>query len=71
MKKILIFITCILSTGAFAQQSPNWNNNPNNYNSQNGVYDSQGNRQGYQVQSPNGVVNYYDNNGNRTGYAPR
>jgi hypothetical protein len=47
VKKFLIFVTCVLSTGAFAQQSPNWDNNPNNYNSQNGVYDSQGNRTGY------------------------
>lgn len=49
----------------------NWNNSPNNYNATNGVYDSQGNRQGYQTQSPSGVVNYYNNNGNRIGYAPK
>ena len=49
----------------------NWENSAYNYNSKNGVYDNQGNRQGYQVQAPSGVVNYFDNNGNRIGYAPK
>jgi hypothetical protein len=85
MKKILLFVICVFSAGAFAQQSynfnnspqnfnnspQNFNNSPQNFNSTNGVYDNQGNRQGYQVQSPTGVVNYFDNNGNRTGYAPK
>jgi hypothetical protein len=42
-----------------------------NFNSTNGIYDNQGNRQGYQVQSPSGVMNYFDDKGNRIGYAPK
>ena len=85
MKKFLIFVAWTLSAGVFAQQgynfnnspqnfnnSPqNFNNSPQNFNSSNGIYDNQGNRQGYQVQSPSGVVNYFDNYGNRIGYAPK
>ena len=55
----------------FNNSPQNFNNSPQNFNSTNGVYDTQGNRQGYQVQSPTGVINYFDNNGNRTGYAPK
>jgi len=53
------------------QNSPlNYQNSPLNYNSTNGVYDNNGNRKGYEVQTPSGVTNYFDNNGNRTGYSP-
>lgn len=53
------------------RNSPNnMNNSPYNLDSNNGVYDNQGNRTGYQVKEPSGVTNYYDNKGNRTGYTP-
>ena len=53
------------------QNSPlNYQNSPLNYNSTNGVYDNNGNRLGYEVQTPSGVTNYFDNNGNRIGYSP-
>ena len=53
------------------QNSPlNYQNSPLNYNSTNGIYDNNGNRKGYEVQSPSGVTNYFDNNGNRIGYSP-
>ena len=48
----------------------NYQNSPLNYNSTNGVYDNNGNRIGYQTQSPSGVTNVFDNNGNRIGYSP-
>ena len=48
----------------------NYQNSPLNYNSTNGVYDNNGNRIGYQTQSPTGVTNLFDNNGNRIGYSP-
>lgn len=48
----------------------NMENSPNNLSSNNGIYDNQGNRTGYQVKEPSGVTNYYDNQGNRTGYSP-
>lgn len=48
----------------------NPNNSALNPNSKNGVYDNTGNRIGYEVKAPTGVVNYFDNNGNRTGYSP-
>ncbi|OYY59188.1 MAG: hypothetical protein B7Y05_06570 [Polynucleobacter sp. 24-46-87] len=59
-------------TGKAALNNPNnWNTSPNNYNATNGVYDSQRNRQGYQTQTPSGVLDHFDNNGNRIGYAPK
>jgi hypothetical protein len=48
----------------------NWNNSPNNFSATNGVYDNRGNRIGYEVPAPSGVVNYFDNSGNRIGYKP-
>jgi hypothetical protein len=99
MKKLVSIAFCLISAGAHAQQSlnfnnspmnfenspmnfnnspmnfnnspMNFNNSPMNFNSTNGIYDNQGNRQGYQVQAPSGVVNYFDNKGNRIGYAPK
>lgn len=47
----------------------NFNNSPLNYNATNGVYDNKGNRIGYTVTNPQGVINYYDNGGNRRGYS--
>lgn len=53
------------------QNSPmNYQNSPMNYGATNGIYNSQGNRVGYEVQAPNGVTNYFDNSGNRIGYSP-
>ena len=53
------------------QNSPlNYQISPLNYYSTNGVYNSQGNRIGYEVQAPSGVTNYFDNSGNRIGYSP-
>jgi hypothetical protein len=49
----------------------NYNNSPLNYNATNGVYDSGGNRVGYETKSPSGVTNYFDNSGNRIGYGPK
>ena len=48
----------------------NWNNSPNNFNATNGVFDNRGNRIGYEVQAPSGVINYFDKSGNRIGYKP-
>ena len=48
----------------------NYENSSMNYNSTNGVYDNNGNRQGYEVKTPSGVTNYFDNSGNRIGYSP-
>ena len=48
----------------------NWQNNANNYNSTNGIYDSNGNRIGYTVPTPNGGVNYFNNDGTRRAYQP-
>lgn len=48
----------------------NYDNSPLNYSSNNGVYNNQGNRIGYEVQAPSGVTNYFYNNGNRIGYSP-
>ena len=48
----------------------NMDNSPYNINSTNGVYDNSGNRVGYEVKAPSGVVNYFDNSGNRIGYTP-
>ena len=58
------------SSSSWNNNPNNWNNNPNNYNANNGVYDNQGNRQGYAVPSPSGTVNYFDNQGNRQAYVP-
>jgi hypothetical protein len=53
------------------QNSPhNFQNSPYNMNSNNGVYDNSGNRQGYAVRRPDGGVNFFDNSGNRRGYLP-
>ena len=54
----------------YQNSSLNYQNSPLNYNSTNGVYDNNGNRIGYQTQSPSGVTNVFDNNGNRIGYSP-
>ena len=48
----------------------NWNNSANNFSATNGVYDNRGNRIGYEVPAPSGVINYFDNSGNRTGFKP-
>ncbi|WP_205627506.1 hypothetical protein [Polynucleobacter yangtzensis] len=48
----------------------NYQNSPMNYNSNNGVYDNNGKRIGYEVTAPSGVTNVFDNNGNRIGYSP-
>jgi hypothetical protein len=58
------------SPNNWKNSSNNWDNSPNNYSATNGVYDNRGNRLGYEVQAPSGVINYFDNNGNRIGYKP-
>jgi hypothetical protein len=78
--KYLIAIVLITQAALFArsavaqtnwQSSPlNYQNSPLNYNATNGVFDNNGNRLGYEVQSPTGVTNLFDNNGNRIGYTP-
>ena len=79
--KYLIALLVLVQVGLFARSSQaqvtswensplNYQNSPLNYNSTNGVYDNNGNRKGYEVQTPSGVTNYFDNNGNRTGYSP-
>ncbi len=83
MKRLIFIGTLFISSGSYAQvtswensplnynNSPlNYNNSPLNYNSTNGVYDNNGNRIGYETQSPTGVTNVFDNNGNRIGYSP-
>ena len=53
------------------QNSPlNYQNSSMNYNANNGIYDNNGNRVGYEVKAPSGVTNFFDNNGNRIGYSP-
>ena len=53
------------------QNSPqNWQNSGDNFNSTNGIYDSNGNRVGYSVPTPNGGINYFNNDGSRRGYQP-
>ena len=49
----------------------NYQNSPLNFNATNGVYDSGGNRVGYETKAPTGVTNYFDNSGNRIGYSPK
>jgi hypothetical protein len=65
------------SPNNFDNSSNNWVNSPNNFNNSsnnfsatNGVYDNRGNRIGYEVPAPSGVINYFDNSGNRIGYKP-
>ena len=72
-----VFLTLLLAATSslvcaqnFANSPNNFANSPNNFNATNGIYDQNGNRAGYVVQSPNGVTNYFGNNGNRLGYVP-
>ena len=58
------------SSNNWVNSPNNFNNSPNNFSSTNGVYDNRGNRIGYEVPSPSGVINYFDNSGNRMGYKP-
>jgi hypothetical protein len=58
------------SPNNWANSPNNFNNSPNNFGATNGVYDNRGNRIGYEVPAPSGVINYFDNSGNRTGYKP-
>lgn len=48
----------------------NFENSPLNLRSTNGIYDTRGNRIGYEVEAPSGVTNFFDNQGNRIGYQP-
>ena len=75
---LAISLLAVFSEGIAAQgvlnfnNSPNnWVNSPNNFGATNGVYDNRGNRIGYEVPAPSGVINYFDNSGNRIGYKPR
>ena len=69
MKRAMLILSLLLAGTASAQVN-NWENSPNNWNATNGVYNNQGNRIGYETQSPTGVTNVFDNNGNRIGYTP-
>jgi hypothetical protein len=48
----------------------NYKNSPYNLNSSNGIYDEDGERQGYAVRRHDGGVNFFNDEGNRTGYMP-
>lgn len=48
----------------------NFNNGAINARSTNGIYNNEGHRIGYEVQSPAGVTNFFGNEGNRIGYQP-
>lgn len=48
----------------------NYQNNPLNLRSTNGIYNNEGHRIGYEVQSPSGVTNFFDKDGNQIGYQP-
>jgi len=61
----------VFSESIAAQGVMNFNNSPNNFGSTNGVYDNRGNRVGYEVSAPSGVINYFDNSGSRIGYKPK
>ena len=67
---LAVSLLMVFSRGVTAQGTMNFNNSPNNFGSTNGVYDNRGNRVGYEVPAPSGVINYFDNSGNRTGYKP-
>lgn len=58
------------SSNNWVNSPNNFNNSPNNFSATNGVYDNRGNRIGYEVPAPSGVINYFDNSGNRIGYKP-
>ncbi len=58
------------SSNNWVNSPNNFNNSPNNFNATNGVFDNRGNRIGYEVPTPSGVINYFDNSGNRIGYKP-
>lgn len=54
----------------FRNSPMNFDNSSMNFNAKNGVYDPNGNRIGYEVKTPSGVINIFDNDGNRVGYVP-
>ena len=68
---LAVSLLMVFSRGVAAQGAMNFNNSPNNFGSTNGVYDNRGNRVGYEVPAPSGVINYFDNSGNRIGYKPK
>lgn len=53
----------------FRNSPYNYDNSPYNPNS-NSIYDANGKRIGYEVESPSGVRNIFDTNGDRIGYKP-
>ena len=67
---LVVSLLMVFSESIAAQGVMNFNNSPNNFGSINGVYDNRGNRVGYEVPAPSGVINYFDNSGNRIGYKP-
>ena len=68
---LVVSLLMVLSESIAAQGVMNFNNSPNNFGSTNGVYANRGNRVGYEVPAPSGVINYFDNSGNRIGYKPK
>lgn len=59
------------SPSNFNNSPLNFNNSASNFNATNGIFDTSGNRIGYTVVNPQGVVNIFDNDGNRLGYVPQ
>lgn len=59
------------SSNNWVNSPNNWSNSPNNFGATNGIFDNRGNRIGYEVPAPSGVINYFDNSGNRIGYRPK
>jgi len=68
---LVVSLLMALSESIATQGVMNFNNSPNNFGSTNGVYDNRGNRVGYVVPAPSGVINYFDNSGSRIGYKPK
>jgi hypothetical protein len=64
-------VPCRCSNPYNYKNSPyNYKNSPYNLNSSNGIYDEDGERQGYAVRRSDGGVNFFNDEGNRTGYMP-
>lgn len=59
------------SRSNFENSPDSFSNSPFNWGSTNGVYNTQGERQGYSTESPSGVQNYYNNLGEREAYQPK
>ena len=64
----LFFVSYPANAQSWQNSPRNWQNSPNNPTA-GGIYDNQGNRQGYAVQRQDGSgVNLFTNDGKRMGY---